>query len=47
MFHPEGDEDVLPVEYPFNQPLLIVQKISTLTAAKKQLSKTNYYKHYK
>lgn len=47
MFHPDGDEDVLPVEYPFNLPLLIVQKISTLEAAKKQLSKTNYYKHYK
>ena len=47
MFHPDGDEDVLPVEYPFNLPVLIVQKISTLTAAKKQLSKTNYYKHYK
>lgn len=47
MFHPDGDESVLPVEYPFDIPLLIIQKISTLEKAKKQLSKTNYYKHYK
>ena len=47
MMHPDGDEDVLPVEYPFDIPVLIVQKISTLEKAKKQLSKTNYYKHYK
>ena len=47
MMHPDGDESVLPVEYPFDIPLLIVQKISTLEKAKKQLSKTKYYKHYK
>ena len=47
MFHPDGDESVLPVEYPLDLPLLIVQKISTLERAKQQLSKTNYYKHYK
>ena len=47
MMHPDGDESVLPVEYPFELPLLIIQKISTLQKAKQQLSKTNYYKHYK
>lgn len=47
MMHPDGDESVLPVEYPFDIPLLIIQKISTLKKAKEQLSKTNYYKHYK
>jgi len=47
MMHPDGDESVLPVEYPFAVPLLIIQKISTLQKAKQQLSTTNYYKHYK
>lgn len=47
MMHPDGDESVLPVEYPFDIPLLIIQKISTLEKAKQNLSKTNYYKHYK
>jgi len=47
MMHPDGDESVLPVEYNLPVPILIIQRISTLQAAKKQLSKTNYYKHYK
>ena len=47
MMHPDGDESVLPVEYQPPIPLLIIQRISTLNKAKQQLSKTNYYKHYK
>jgi hypothetical protein len=47
MMHPDGDESVLPIEYTLDIPILIVQKISTLEKAKQQLSKTNYYKHYK
>lgn len=47
MMHPDGDDDVLPVEYQPPIPLLIIQKVSTLERAKQQLSKTNYYKHYK
>jgi hypothetical protein len=47
MMHPDGDESVLPVEYNLDVPILIIQRISTLKKAKQQLSKTNYYKHYK
>ena len=48
MMHPDGDEDVLPVHYDMDLPLLIVQRISTLKEAKKKLkANTNYYKHYK
>ena len=48
MMHPDGDEDVLPVHYDMDLPLLIVQRISTLKEAKKKMkANTNYYKHYK
>lgn len=47
MMHPEGDQDVLPIQYQFDLPLLIVQKKSSLECAQKQLRKSNYYKHYK
>ena len=45
--HPDGDENVLPVDYQFELPLLIIQRLSTLKKARKQLEKTKYYKHYK
>jgi len=47
MMHPDGDSSVLPVDYQFELPLLIIQKLSTLQKARKDLQKTNYYKHYK
>ena len=47
MMHPDGDESVLPVDYQFDLPLLIIQRLSTLEKARAELSKTNYYKHYK
>jgi hypothetical protein len=47
MMHPDGDENVLPVDYQFELPLLIIQRLSTLKKARKQLEKTKYYKHYK
>ena len=47
MMHPDGDESVLPVDYQFELPILIIQRLSTLNKARKQLEKTKYYKHYK
>jgi hypothetical protein len=47
MMHPDGDEDVLPVDYQFDLPIMIIQRASTLQKAQEELSKTNYYKHYK
>lgn len=47
MMHPDGDEDVLPVDYQFDLPILIIQRASTLEKARQELEKTNYYKHYK
>lgn len=47
MMHPDGDESVLPVDYQFDLPLLIIQRASTLEKARQELDRTNYYKHYK
>lgn len=47
MMHPDGTESVLPIEYQFDLPVLIVQKLDRLKAARQQLKSTDYYKHYK
>ena len=48
MMHPNGKSDVLPVDYQFELPLIIIQRASTLKKAQEELkSKTKYYKHYK
>jgi hypothetical protein len=47
MMHPDGTDSVLPVEYQFDLPVLIVQKLDRLKQARQQLKSTNYYKHYK
>lgn len=47
MMHPDGDESVLPVEYAFHVPLLIIQSKKLLNDTKCQLKKSKYYKYYK
>ena len=47
MMHPAGTESVLPVEYQFDLPILIVQKLDKLKEARKKLKSTDYYNHYK
>lgn len=47
--HPNSEGSPLPLEYTFrDQPLIIIQRWSTLQAAKQNLAKnTDYYTYYK
>ena len=47
MMHPDGDQGVLPLEYNFHAPLLIIQNKKLLSQSQERLTKTKYYKYYK
>jgi hypothetical protein len=47
MMHPDGEESVLPLEYNFHAPLLIIQQKKRLEDSRHKLKKTKYYKYYK
>ena len=48
VMHPNTVDPPLPLDYNYSEPLIIIQKTSTLEKARKQLEKTGkYYKHYK
>jgi len=48
VMHPETIDPPLPLNYNYEDPLIIIQKTSTLEKARKQLEKNGkYYKHYK
>ena len=46
--HPDTEDEPLGFAYTYrNEPLIIIQKISTLEHARKSLENTDYYTHYK
>lgn len=46
--HPDTEDEPLPGNYTWRKcPLIIIQRISTLENARKQLKNTDYYQHYK
>ena len=45
--HPNSVGPPLPVEYNYHQPLIIIQRTSTLERARKQLKGSKYYDNYK
>lgn len=48
MMHPEGTDSPLPVEYNYDEPLLIVQDTDTLSQAQQQLrEKSDYYSFFR
>lgn len=44
--HPDTDDFPLPVKYNYKQPLLIVQRTSTLERARAQLKQSKYYDNW-